>query len=264
MRRPALAALAALIAIAASVLLWQTQKADATTLIARIPAVATFVIGVDVAALRASGMLERLAGPREMESAEYREFLTATRFDYRKDLDYAVVGLSSEGHYFALRGRFDWPTLERYATSNSGACEQGSCRLRTDSGRDAMFTLAEPSVLTVFLGPGFHDRKRFQSPSGVAWAVLDDPPDLFQGATKIRVTVESAFGGLTARLLADCPDESVQPALAARLQAVLQRLQATSHDGITKGSVTLKKKSVEVTWRLDPKALLSLDLGRPD
>lgn len=264
MRRAALAALAILTAMA-GLWLWRWHAAaDVRALIARIPASATSVIGVDVAALRSAGMLDRLAGPREMESAEYRQFVSETGFDYRRDLDYVVAGLARPGNCFVLRGRFNWSALERYARANGGTCERGACRLRTDSGKDASFTLAEPRVLTVSVGRGFMGAKQFPPPRGIAWAVLDEPPDLFQGAAKVRAAVEAGPGGLTARLAADCPDESVRSALAARLQAVLQKMRTMSSGGFGEGTVRANHNSVEVTWRLELDALRSLDLPRPD
>lgn len=264
MRRAALAAFAALIAMG-GLWLWRSQaRAGARALIARIPASATSVIGVDVAALRRTGMLDRLAGPREMESAEYQKFVADTGFNYRQDLDYVVAGLGDQGNYFVLRGRFNWPALERYARTNGGTCERGACRLRTDSGKDASFTLAEPGVLTVAVGRGFLGAKQFPPPRGIAWAVLDEPPALFQGADKVRAAVEAGSGGLIAHLAADCPDESARSALAARLQAALQRLRGMSSGGFGEGTVRAKNNSVEVTWRLEPGALSSLDLPQPD
>jgi hypothetical protein len=264
MRRAALAAFATLIAMA-GLWLWRSQSGTgARELIARIPASATSVIGIDVAALRRTGILDRLAGPREMESAEYRKFVADTGFNYRQDLDYVVAGLGDQGNYFVLRGRFNWPALERYARASGGTCERGACRLRTDSGKDASFTLAEPRVLTVSVGSGFMGAKGFQPPRGIAWAVLDEPPELFHGAEKVRLTVDAGTAGLRAHLVAECPDESAQPALAARLQRALQRLRVTSRDGFGKGIVESKRNSVEVTWRLEPAALLSLDLPQPD
>lgn len=264
MRRAALAAFATLIAMA-GLWLWRSQaRTGVSALIARIPASATSVVGVDVAALRRTGILDRLAGPPEMESAEYQKFVADTGFNYRQDLDYVIAGLGDQGNYFVLRGRFNWPALERYARANGGTCERGACRLRTDSGKDASFTLAEPRVLTVSVGRGFMGAKQFPPPRGIAWAVLDEPPDLFQGAAKVRAAVEAGPGGVTARLAADCPDESARSALAARLQATLQKLRRTSSAGFGEGTVRARPNSVEVTWRLELDALRSLDLPRPD
>lgn len=263
MQRPALAglaAVAALAAVAGGARLWQGRHAEATELIAYIPATATTTIGVDVAALRGSGALDRIAGPRELESPEYRQFLAATRFDYRTDLDYAVAGLSAEGNYFALRGRFDWEALVRYAIASGGACLDGVCRLRTDSGKDASFTLASRNVLTISVGPGSRQTKRFPSPSGVAWAVLDDPPELFRGAQRVRLAVKAAPAGLIAHLAADCPDESARADLAMRLQGVLQRsriLEGQAH-------VAVRQNFLELRGRLDPGLLSSLGLSLAD
>lgn len=253
MRRLALSALA-VVAVGAGFWFWQSREnAYAGRLIARIPSASTTTVGIDVAALRRTGLLDRIAGARDLESPEYRRFVEETGFDYRQDLDYAVAGLEDDANHFVLRGSFDWTALERYALSNGGSCVRGACSLRTDSGREASFTLAEPNVLTVTVGTHAPGSKRFAPPGGVAWAVLDrPPPSLFEGATKVTISIQAGTKGATARLQAICPDRDRRPVLAASLQSALENLRAGPlATDLSKGAVKTTDSGVEISWRLD-------------
>jgi hypothetical protein len=70
-------------------------------LVALAPHEADWIAFVDLAAWRSSPMLEHLERlvPQAGESAEYREFVNATGFDYSRDMDQVVVALvpDSEG-----------------------------------------------------------------------------------------------------------------------------------------------------------------------
>jgi hypothetical protein len=240
--------------------LWRVRTNAAGPLIAQIPHEATTVVGVDVAALRRTGVLDRLSGPRELESPEYRKFIADSGFDYRQDLDYAVAGLSAEGNYFALRGRFSWPKLELYARSNGGTCSDGVCRLQTDSGKNASFRLRAPNLLTVSVGRARAGGKNFQAPSGIAWAVVDRPPPLFEGAAKLQFTAQVSAAGLTARILAECADAAAPPLLAARLEAALRSFPGR----LAKGRVTASPNGVEVSWALDAASIAALTESERD
>jgi hypothetical protein len=262
----ALAALAlvAVIAAAAGILRWRASG-EVRDLLARIPDAASTIAGIDVAALRSTGALDRIAGPAGVESPEYRAFVAETGFDYRKDLDYAIAGLSDDANYFVLRGRFDWSALQRYAMSNGGSCSQRSCSLRTDSAKDLSFALEKPTLLSISVGNRVSGAKRFSPPSGVAWAVLDRPPEIFACANKVIISVEGGLGGLVVRLAALCPDAEARPGLAANLHSALQRFRAVPAKAplaeLGRGIVETTDEGVVITWRLDSAALTAFVLG---
>src|ERR1700691_4838632 len=77
---------------------------DATALIECLPPDRSTHVYLDVAALRASGILDLIAGSKALEEQDYRQFVEQTGFDYRVDLDAAAVGFVSGDTYFALRG----------------------------------------------------------------------------------------------------------------------------------------------------------------
>jgi hypothetical protein len=87
------------------------------------------VLYLDVNALRQSGVLERLVGSKEVEDAEYRRFVEKIGFDYREDLNDAMVSFAAQGKFMLLRGAFNWPKLRDYATSQGGSCYAGTCRM---------------------------------------------------------------------------------------------------------------------------------------
>jgi hypothetical protein len=254
LRRYAILAPIALAVVSAGWWVWRVRQNAPGPLLARIPAGATSVVGIDVAALRRTGLLDRIAGSRDLESPDYRKFIEETGVDYRRDLDYAVVGLHDNANYFALRGRFDWPTIERYALANRGFCGEGACRLQTDSGRQASFALVEPELLVLSVGPRGEGTKRFSPPEGIAWAVLDRPPaPLFDGASKVTIAIQANMNKVSARLVATCPEADRRPALAAKLQSALKelRLGPLAAD-FAKGIVKTTDTGVEVSWSLGP------------
>lgn len=99
---------------------------------------------IDVAALRRAGVLDSLAGPRALEEPEYRAFVNATDFDYRKDLDTVLASFQGKNGYFLLRGNFDWKTLRDYALRERGACLNAVCRVPS-SNPDRSFSFMQIS-----------------------------------------------------------------------------------------------------------------------
>ena len=49
------------------------------------------VLYVDIAALRSTGILEKLVGSTVGEEAEYKAFVQQSGFDYKRDLDRVMV-----------------------------------------------------------------------------------------------------------------------------------------------------------------------------
>ena len=85
------------------------------------------VLYIDVAAVRSSGILDKLVGSTVAEEPEYKTFVQQTGFDYKRDLDRLMANsASADGgttHYFLLEGRFDWDKLKSYAKGQGGSCD---------------------------------------------------------------------------------------------------------------------------------------------
>ena len=130
-RKRAILAGVVLVCVLAGVYAFWRSRAAVTSaqLAAAIPAGSSTVVFVDFESMRRAGILDRLAGPRTLEEPEYKNFVKEAGFDYRRDLDGAAVGFEGDSTFLALRGRFDWSALRRYAAAQKGACDGDYCRI---------------------------------------------------------------------------------------------------------------------------------------
>jgi hypothetical protein len=131
--RVALAVLiAAVVFCAAGGAVWYKVRADRAffdirTLLSRFPAEDAIVLRIDFGAIRAAGLLGESKTALE---PEYKKFLDATGFDYRRDLESAVASFSHSGTFIIARGRFNWNKLDEYARGQGGSCYQELCRMQ--------------------------------------------------------------------------------------------------------------------------------------
>jgi len=95
-------------------------------LLSRFPAEDSLVVSIDVATLRRAGLLSTSKTPTE---SDYKEFVSGTSFDYKRDLDSVVATFSQSGSFFIARGRFHWAMLRDYAIRQGGSCYQDLCRV---------------------------------------------------------------------------------------------------------------------------------------
>lgn len=119
-------------------------------MLGRLPLAGRVIVRIDVAALRASGLLEALAGSANIEEADYKGFLNDTGFDYRRDLDTVLLSHSPTEVSFLLTGRFQWSKLEAYAQKQGGSCSGGLCRVKGSTpGRMVSFARINGSTLAM-------------------------------------------------------------------------------------------------------------------
>lgn len=146
-------ALAALCAAAIGLLEWTRERRDLSdqALLMRLPAQEDGVhVFADVQKLRYAGFLDMIAGSPAAEETDYREFVTATGFDYRQHLDTVFASFRFEKSCFLLRGRFDWEQIKRYGVSKGAKCLNGYCEVETSTpGRWVSFFMVAPNVLAV-------------------------------------------------------------------------------------------------------------------
>jgi hypothetical protein len=86
-------------------------------LIELAPGNSTFIAYVDVAELRKESLIEHLAelaAPAAVDR-DYAEFVSATGFDYGRDLDQVVIAASTGQTLAVADGRFDQEKIEHYA-----------------------------------------------------------------------------------------------------------------------------------------------------
>ncbi len=106
------------------------RPATAADLIGLFPDGEAPTLYVDVAALRTAGLLEILAGKAGVEEPEYRKFVEASGFDYRRDLDAVAMRVRSTDTLLVLKGRFDAARLAAYAKANGGRCTPDVCTVQ--------------------------------------------------------------------------------------------------------------------------------------
>jgi len=132
-KRVALAAVA-IAAVIAGALYYRWWLADASTaqLLSHLPQ-SRVIASLDFRAMRQAGILELLAGARNTEEADYKQFVTDTGFDYRRDLDQVVLAYTQQETLTIAQGRFDWGRITQYAAKQGGACEGRLCRMPSNT-----------------------------------------------------------------------------------------------------------------------------------
>jgi hypothetical protein len=126
-----LLALVAVCAAVVGVMAFLRYRATSTTadLIQRLPPGDAVVLYVDFDALRKTGLAELLDNSKTPEEPEYQAFVAQSGFDYRVDLDSALVAFRPDGTFLLMRGRFDWKTISGYVRNQGGACYNAFCRV---------------------------------------------------------------------------------------------------------------------------------------
>jgi len=66
---------------------------------------------------------------REWAKAHVPKLVAKTEFDYKQDLDTAMIAFAPTGRYILLKGRFDWTSLSNYVRSQDGSCNNWFCRM---------------------------------------------------------------------------------------------------------------------------------------
>ena len=109
---------------------WYRSRAlSPAAMLRRLPTDDAVVLYIDFSRLRAGGILPLLDGAKVGEDPEYRDFVRATDFDYKQDLDAALVAFAPKGKYMLLKGRFDWKSLKSYVLDNDGRCNNSVCKM---------------------------------------------------------------------------------------------------------------------------------------
>jgi hypothetical protein len=151
-RNIALAAAAGACVLAGALWYWFTARpiGDAKAMIACLPQSAATLAFLDVDGMRRSGVLDMIAGSKAAEDPEYKKFIAATGFDYRRDLKRVAASFSGNDTFFLLSGAFDWGKLNAYAISQGGVCRDTVCRVRgSQPGRWVSFYPLRSNALAI-------------------------------------------------------------------------------------------------------------------
>ncbi|MGC2662094.1 MAG: hypothetical protein WA324_29375 [Bryobacteraceae bacterium] len=236
-----------------------SQDAD---MVALLPQKGQTIVYANVSLLRQAGLPDLFAS--STEDAEYRQFVTETHFDYRKDMDALAAAIGKDQYYFAVRGRFDWPRLKAYARAHGGACTGDVCSTPTSKpGRWSSFFPIQANVMALAVSTDrdavsiLHPHGRITPaamPSRPVWAkvshsLLDDPAafpapvEIFAAPlAQAREVVVSAGGdqamegetkGWSIQLAADCASPMQARLLRDHLEertGILRRAMAREHN----------------------------------
>ncbi len=115
------------------VIWYRSRSLAPAAMLKRLPTSDAVVLYLDFAKLRGAGILQLLDGSKVGEDPEYRNFVRQTEFDYKQDLDAAMVSFAPTGKYMLLRGRFDWKALKNYAQATDGRCNNSFCKMAGSS-----------------------------------------------------------------------------------------------------------------------------------
>jgi hypothetical protein len=178
-----------------------------TELAAYLPDKEGTLLYADVDAMRKAGILTMLAGSKQTDDPDYKEFLQQTGFDYRHDLDAVAATVRSGQVFFAVRGRFDWDKLMAYAKKRGGACKENYCVTDgSQPSRRISFHKLRSNLLAMAVSPD--DMAAYQvarnaskvnpfSPDAPVWAmvpsaVLKESNSLPAGTQSFALALEKA------------------------------------------------------------------------
>lgn len=239
-----------LAAVAISLVIFFRPSASSLALLACLPPGEGPTIYIDLGMLKKTGVLDQLAGKPGEEDADYRQFVEASGFDYRRDLDAVVVQWRRGTALFVLAGRFNQELLETYVRNNRGQCVRSFCSLQGSSpdrrisfhplGRRlmAMSTGADPMGAASIHQP--IAQYSFEPPPGPVWISLPASSlhaeagspvwlsvlfNALQGVQRAVLTIEFRTGGFELVLDAPCDSNDKAKLIAERLTSATAGLK---------------------------------------
>jgi hypothetical protein len=120
----------------------------------RMSAQDSMILYIDFDALRQGGILQRLVGSKAVEDPDYQRFVNQIGFDYKEQLDSAMVAFAPEGKFMFLRGQFDWNRLRTYAKQQGGICRIEGCRMTGSTPeRQISFLPVQKNLIALAVSP---------------------------------------------------------------------------------------------------------------
>jgi hypothetical protein len=219
---------------------------EPSRLLSRFPVEDAAVMSADFSLLRKAGMLNESKGALE---PDYKKFLDATGFDYKRDLDSVTASFSASGNYYIARGRFDWPKLRAYAAQQGGSCYRDLCRMAgsTPERRISFLPLRNDTIaLAVSTNDLAASRMTAEGPR-VTGAIPAAPVWLsmpgtvvkgmsiagglrsmlaaLQNTDRVVVTVQPSGNGIEAKMEASCKSATDASVLASQLRVATSSLR---------------------------------------
>lgn len=258
-------------------------------LLSRLPTKDAVVLSVDFAALRKGGIFDLLSKSKVPEEPEYRTFVRNSNFDYKRDLDSAMVAFAPDGTFFLINGRFDWRKLAEYAKLQGGSCYGDLCRMTGSTpNRQISFVPLRQDLMALAVGGDdlaasrlkqSGPQRAIQIPSQPVW--LSIPSSALKSGDKLpagtrlftssmadaeNVTLTLGPEGQTfeARLEAVCRSPQDAAALTAQLEKVTAMLKSAPgdlHDILATGAFRQAGQNVVGRWTIQKSFIENLAGG---
>jgi hypothetical protein len=116
------------------VMLWgavwfRSRAITPVAMLKRLPTDNAVVVFIDFSQLRRVHLDQLLDSMTVGQDPEYQSFIQKIDFDYRHDLDTAMMAVAPAGKFVLAKGRFDWKALTTYVMNVDGKCNNSVCRL---------------------------------------------------------------------------------------------------------------------------------------
>jgi hypothetical protein len=232
-------------------LLWYHERNFTnSTLMRRLPVADSVVVGLDFAALRRSGILQALEDSRVAEEPEYQAFVHETDFNWKQDLDGAILAFAPTGKYLLVRGRFDWKSLQAYVAQQGGDCYNAFCSMKGSADdRQISFFPLQRNLMGMAISPDSTAALRLQNvssgrgpdaPDAPLWlsvpvSVLRSSQNLPEGtrmfasglgqAQSLTLTLAQDGNRFAARMAVTCRNETDAADVALELSRITQLLR---------------------------------------
>ncbi len=280
------------------VLWYHDRNLTNSTLLRRLPVADSLVVGIDFAALRKSGILQALEDSKVAEEPEDQAFVHETDFNWRQDLDGAILAFAPTGKYFLVRGRFDWKSLQSYVAHQGGDCYNAFCSMKGSADdRQISFFPLQRNVMGMAVSPDSTAALRLQNvstgkgpeaPDAPLWlsvpvGVLKSSQNLPEGtrmfasglgqAQGLTLTLAPDGNRFAARMTVTCRNETDAADVALELTRVTQLLRdmiAREHQKpnpsdlsgvLTSGSFRPEGKRVDGYWPIE-RSFIQNTLGK--
>ncbi|HXB71499.1 MAG TPA: hypothetical protein VNY05_24905 [Candidatus Acidoferrales bacterium] len=278
---------------------WYRSRAlTVMNMLQRLPVQDALIVYIDFSELRRGGILALLDGSKVGEDADYKKFVQQTEFDYKQDLDSALLAFAPAGKYMLLSGRFEWTSLKKYVQTQGGSCINLLCRMAgSDPSRHISFLPVQSNLMALAVSSDESAALRMTEvasrqgpdiPNAPVWASL--PPSIVRSGTKLpddaqrfaksleraeSTTIEFVVEGnhYAAKLSVRCTNEQDAAALQAELTkataALLQNLQVNHHKPdplelagvLSAGTFTNQGRQVFGHWVIEQAFLQNLLAG---
>jgi hypothetical protein len=274
--------------VIAGVLWYHDRDLTNSTLLRRLPVADSLVVGIDFAALRNSGILQALEDSKVAEEPDYQAFVHQTDFDWRQDLDGAILAFTPTAKYLLVRGRFDWKSLQSYVSLQGGDCYNAFCSMKGSAeDRQISFFPLQRNLMGMAVSTDSTAALRLQNvaigkgpeaPNAPLWlsvpvGILKSSTDLPEGtrmfasglgqAQNLTLTLTPDGNRFAARMTVTCRNETDAADVALELTRVTrllrdmiarenQKLNPSDLSGVlTSGSFRPEGKRVDGYWPIE-------------